>query len=79
MTTCRDQQFKGACHFAMANLATTLLLYNSLGWVTSRKRRLAVNAVVYAGLLAFEAYHTRSHWRTQERHESPAAVQSPAA
>lgn len=61
---CRDQQFKGACHFAMANLATTLLLYNGLAWVTRRERRLALNAIVYACLLGFETYHTRCHWRT---------------
>jgi hypothetical protein len=64
MTSCHDQRFKGACHFAMANLATTMLLYNGLAWVTRREPRLAVNALVYASLLAFETYHTRCHWRT---------------
>lgn len=67
MTSCPEQRFKGFCHFAMANLATTLLLYNGLAWVTRRERRLAVNALVYACLLGFEAYHTRCHWRSTPR------------
>ena len=59
----RGELFKGAVHFAIANLATTVLLYNSLSYVTRRERRLAINVLIYALLTGFETHQTIRHWR----------------
>lgn len=56
------ESFKGSVHLAMMNLATTCLLYNALAYTQRKERRLAINAVVYACLVALEAYQTHRHW-----------------
>ncbi len=60
-----SEQFKGCVHLATANLATTMLLYNALSYVTRRERRLAINIGIYACLVGFETYQTVRHFSTE--------------
>jgi hypothetical protein len=68
--TGEGEGFKGACHFVMANIATTLLLYNALAWTTrpagQGKRHLIYNMAVYAALICFETKHTYDHWTCRD-------------
>ncbi len=62
-----EESFKGCVHLATANLATTMLLYNALAYVTRRERRLAINVGIYACLVAFETYHALDHFTYKDR------------
>lgn len=55
--------FKGGLHFAMGMLAATFTLYNAGAYIVRPSRRLALNTLVYAGLVVLEARQTRCHWQ----------------
>src|SRR3982751_6221043 len=58
-----SEMLKGAVHAAVCGLACVCGVYNAAAWLTRRERHLGVNAVLYAGLAAWEASHVRHHTR----------------
>lgn len=52
---------KGAVHGAVLTLAALCAIYNACAWGKRRERHLAVNAVVYGALVAFEVRNVRHH------------------
>lgn len=54
--------FRGGVHLLAFGLASMMLGYNAMKLAEQRDRKHAINAVVYAALMAFEAHHTHEHW-----------------
>jgi hypothetical protein len=54
---------KGGVHAAVCGLALVCGVYNAAAWVTRRERHLGVNAILYTGLVIWEACHVRHHTR----------------
>ena len=61
----RHEEFCGWFHAVMAVGLGAMSGYNALRWTTTRKRRNAVNAVLYAGAVAYELHNTRLHWQAE--------------
>lgn len=61
--TNRSETFKGVVHFGAGGLAAAMALHNLMQWFVTRDKKNALNVVVYAGAVAFEAYHTHGHWK----------------
>ena len=57
VTIQQDEYFKAAVHGILLGCALPVLAYNLAG----RHRQNAVNASVYAALIAFEVFHIVSH------------------
>lgn len=53
---------KCGVHAALLGLAAICLTYNATGFITRRQRHLAVNTVLYGGLLVWEWLNVRHHW-----------------
>mgnify|MGYP001619360699 CR=1 FL=1 len=54
---------KLAAHVLLLGMAGVCLTYNLSAWLLRRESHLAMNAVVYATLVGFEAMKIRHHWR----------------
>lgn len=52
---------KAATHGALCALAGMCLVYNIAAWLRRRQQHSVVNAVVYAGLVAFEVMQVAHH------------------
>lgn len=52
---------KGAVHGALGTLAALCAVYNSCAWLRRQERHLAVNAVAYWALVAFELLNVKRH------------------
>lgn len=62
--TPRNQEgFKGAVHALLLLSLGTVGAYNVAAYRARQERHLLVNALVYAGLTAFEIYQVWRHWR----------------
>ena len=55
--------FKAGVHGAAFGLAAVMGLYNAAAWVRRREPHLAVNAILYAALTAWEHQHMAHHLR----------------
>lgn len=55
--------FRGGVHLVAFGLASMMLGYNLMKLAEQRDRKHAMNTLVYAALMAFEAHHTHEHWR----------------
>jgi hypothetical protein len=52
-------------------------LYNAAAWLKRRETRLAVNAILYAGLAAWEQHHVAHHIRALKRVRAAAPPDAP--
>ncbi len=68
------EEFKLGVHATALGLASLMCAYNAAAWLVRRQRHLAVNAVVYAGLVAWERKHIAHHWADIGRRESAKVV-----
>jgi hypothetical protein len=55
------EELKLGVHATALGLAALCGLYNAAAWLSRREQHLAVNAVLYAGLIAFEQRHVAHH------------------
>ena len=55
------ETLKLGVHGVALGLATLCGLYNAAAWLSRREQHLAVNAVLYAALIAFERQHVAHH------------------
>jgi hypothetical protein len=61
------EELKLGVHATVLGLAALCGLYNSAAWLSRRKHHLAVNAVLYAALIAFEQRHVVHHLAEMRR------------
>ncbi len=57
--------YKGSVHLTMFALAAVCTAYNIGALLSRPTRQLAVNAIVYVGLMALEAKQVHRHWGPQ--------------
>src|SRR2546421_12636104 len=55
------EPLKLGVHGAAFGLAVVMGLYNAAAWLSRRERHLAVNAVFYVALTAWEQHHVAHH------------------
>ena len=55
------EPLKASVHATALGLCVVMGLYNAAAWLTRREQHLAVNAVVYAALSAWEQKHVARH------------------
>ena len=67
------EPLKLGVHGLTLALAALCGLYNTAAWLSRRERHLAVNAVFYAALIAFEQRHVAHHF-AELRHPKTAAA-----
>ena len=68
---------KGSVHAAVFGLALVCGVYNAAAWVTRRERHLGVNAILYAGLIIWEASHVMHHGRRSQKERAARESQTP--
>ncbi|HEX4346204.1 MAG TPA: hypothetical protein VHZ73_01440 [Vicinamibacterales bacterium] len=69
------EELKLGVHASALGLAAIMGLYNAAAWLSRHERHLALNALFYAALAAWEQQHVVQHLK-ELRRECPA---SPAA
>lgn len=57
-----QDEFKLLVHLGILSLGTACLLYNIGAFMARPERHLAVNAVLYSGLVGWEGAQIRRHW-----------------
>jgi hypothetical protein len=67
------EPLKLGVHGLALGLAALCGLYNAAAWLSRREQHLAVNAVLYAALIAFEQRHV-AHHIAELRQSKPTAV-----
>jgi hypothetical protein len=74
------EPLKAAVHATTLALAVVMGLYNAAAWMRRRQRHLAINAVLYAALVAWEREHVVHHLALCKEPECPPAPadESPA-
>ena len=72
------EELKLGVHGLTLGLAVVCGLYNAAAWLSRREQHLAVNAVLYAALIAFEQRHV-SHHIAEMRRPRQEPVAPPAA
>ena len=55
------EELKLGVHAMALGLAALCGVYNAAAWLSRREQHLAVNAVLYAALIAFEHQHVMHH------------------
>ena len=55
------EELKLCVHAMALGLAAICGAYNAAAWLSRREKHLAVNAVLYAALIAFEQQHVAHH------------------
>jgi len=75
------ETLKAGVHGSALAIVAVMGLYNAAAWLRRRDAHLAVNAVLYAALVAWEQKHVAHHLRALKRvREAGAAnVQAPVA
>lgn len=69
------ETFKAGVHGTALGLAAVMGLYNAAAWLRRREPHLAVNAILYAALTAWEHRHVSHHLRHHSQFsELPAAT-----
>jgi hypothetical protein len=76
------EELKLGVHGLTLGLATLCGLYNAAAWLSRREQHLAINAVLYAALIAFEQRHVSHHIaelrRPRQEPAKPVAAVEPA-
>jgi hypothetical protein len=67
------EPLKAGVHATALGLAAVMGLYNAAAWLTRREKHLAVNAVMYAMLTAWESRHVAHHVAALQRLRTDAA------
>jgi len=72
------EPLKLGVHAGAFGLAAVMGLYNAAAWLSRRETHLAINAVLYAALTAWETEHVRHHYveMCRPRAESPADAEA---
>jgi len=66
------EPLKASVHGTALALFAVMGLYNAAAWLARREQHLAVNAVVYAALTAWEQQHVSRHLAALRRcHDAP--------
>ena len=65
------ETLKAGVHGSALALVAVMGLYNAAAWLRRRDVHLAVNAVLYAALVAWEQKHVAHHLRALKRGEGP--------
>ena len=73
------EPLKAGVHGSALALAAVMGLYNAAAWLRRRDAHLAVNAVLYAALVAWEQKHVAHHLRALKRVRDAGATSVPAA
>lgn len=76
------EPLKASVHATALGLFVVMGLYNAAAWLTRREQHLAVNAVVYAALTAWERKHIARHLeaiRNGRDHSAPTETANGAA
>ena len=77
------EELKIGVHATALALAVVMGAYNTAAWLLRRDKHLAVNAVLYSALSAWEVLHIAHHCAAlPDRHEAAAlrpAAEKPAA
>ena len=55
------ERLKAGVHATALGLAALMMVYNAAAWLSRREQHLAVNAVLYAALTAWEQQHVAHH------------------
>ena len=75
------EPLKAGVHGATLGLAVVMGLYNAAAWIGRRERHLAVNAILYSLLIAWEraqvAHHLASLRECQEKAVAASVQRSP--
>jgi hypothetical protein len=61
------EPLKAGVHGSALALSLVMGLYNAAAWLKRRDTRLAVNAVLYVALAAWEQHHVAHHMRALKR------------
>jgi hypothetical protein len=74
------EPLKLGVHAGAFGLAVVCGVYNAVAWISRREPHLAVNAVVYAALSAWETEHVRHHLveLRRLRPDEPSPAEPPA-
>jgi hypothetical protein len=70
------EEIKLGVHAGALALAVVMGVYNAAAWLSRRQRHLAINAVLYAALTAWEQRHVVHHLR-ELRRPSPMELDGP--
>jgi hypothetical protein len=77
------EELKVGVHATALALAVVMGAYNTAAWLLRRDRHLAVNAVLYTALSAWEVLHVTHHWAELPGHRvsplRPVVVEKTAA
>src|SRR3954453_18906496 len=78
------EPLKAGVHATALGLSAVMGLYNAAAWLSRREVHLAVNAVLYTALTAWEQKHVAHHLAELRRLQQavpaePAPAQAPAA
>src|SRR5881227_3995654 len=72
------EPLKACVHATALGLSAVMGLYNAAAWLSRRELHLAVNAVLYTALTAWEQQHVAHHLAELRRLQPPPPV-APAA
>ena len=72
------EELKLGVHATALGLAALCGLYNAAAWLSRREQHLAVNAVLYAALIAFEQRHVAHHIAEMRRPRTDPTDEVPA-
>ena len=70
------EELKLGIHATTLGLATLCGLYNAAAWLSRREQHLALNAMMYAALIAIEQRHVAHHIAELRRFGSTATTPS---
>jgi hypothetical protein len=73
------EELKLGVHATALGLAALCGLYNAAAWLSRREQHLAVNAVLYAALIAFEQRHVAHHIAEMRRPRTGPADEAPGS
>ena len=65
------EELKLGVHAVALGLAALCGAYNAAAWLSRREKHLAVNALLYAALIAFEHQHVTHHFAELRQPLSP--------
>ena len=65
------EELKLGVHGTALALAVVMGAYNAAAWLLRRERHLAINAVMYSALTAWEIQHVAHHWVEMSKRRPP--------
>jgi len=73
------EELKLGVHATALGLAALCGVYNAAAWLSRREQHLAVNAVLYAALIAFEQRHVAHHIAEMRRPRTDPTDEAPGS